>query len=63
MLKRSQMNNIYTVAWRLLQKRIAASRRQTIARRELERWQLEALQKAIEVVSGEQEAAQKKEVL
>ncbi len=42
------MPDIYGIAWRALEQRIAKTRRQSISKKELTEWQLKALQQAID---------------
>jgi len=57
------MRDIYSIAWKVLEERIAKSRRQSISKSDLVEWRLWALEQAIdifnspsiEVTHGEQE--------
>jgi len=44
--------NIYGTAWKNLEKKIAATRRQSISRADLVKWQLEALEEAVDSCGG-----------
>ncbi len=39
---------IYSMSWKILQRRIAATRRQSISKAELVQWQLQALEQAVD---------------
>ena len=40
--------DIYGIAWKSLEKKIAASRRRSISKADLVKWQLEALEEAVD---------------
>ncbi|KKM85778.1 hypothetical protein LCGC14_1285610 [marine sediment metagenome] len=60
------MPDIYSVAWKVLEEKIAKSRRQSISKADLMQWQLQALEAAVdraalEVVYQEMSRGQQKE--
>ncbi len=42
------MLDIYSLAWKLLEKRIAKSRRQAITKADIREWQLRSLEEAVD---------------
>ncbi|KKL26124.1 hypothetical protein LCGC14_2398410 [marine sediment metagenome] len=42
------MPDIYSVAWKMLERKIASTRRQSISKVDLMKWQLEALEEAVD---------------
>jgi hypothetical protein len=46
------MPDVYALAWKLLEKQIAKSRRQSISKADLVEWQLHALEKAIDILAA-----------
>ncbi len=42
--------DVYGLAWKLLEKHIAKSRRQSISKADLMEWQLKALEQAIDIL-------------
>ncbi|KKM94897.1 hypothetical protein LCGC14_1193690 [marine sediment metagenome] len=59
------MRDIYSIAWKVLEEKIAKSRKQSIHKSDLVEWRLQALEQAIEIFNstsieithGEQEKA------
>ena len=47
------MSNIYMMAWKSLDARIAKSRRQSISKADIAQWQLRALEEAVDRVALE----------
>jgi len=43
------MRDIYSIAWKVLEERIAKSRRQSISKSDLVEWRLQALEQAIDI--------------
>ena len=43
------MRDIYSIAWKVLEERIAKSRRQSISKADLLEWRLQALEQAIDI--------------
>jgi len=43
------MCDIYSIAWKVLEERIAKSRRQSISKSDLIEWRLQALEQAIDI--------------
>ena len=42
------MPDIYSVAWKILERKIAATRRQSISKADLVQWQLQAIEEAVD---------------
>jgi len=46
------MPDTYALAWKLLEKRVAKSRRQSISKADLVEWQLRSLEEAVDILAA-----------